>query len=525
LDTDKLSHMKVLIVDDQSDNLKVLYNTLRTAGYEISLAKTGQQALDHIRQHQPDLVLLDIILPDFSGFDICQQIKADDNTRHIPVIFISARLDSKDVIKGFDVGGVDYIRKPFVETEVLARVKNHLMLKTLQEDLEQQVEKRTAALSKAKGLAEAASQEKSRFLSRMSHELRTPLNAILGFAQLQKKHINSESKVLTTSQQYILEAGYHLLSLVDDMLDISSIENNKLKLTLQDIAIDQIIEAAIHLVKEQANQAGISIDYQRSSLSIVADKTRFQQIIMNLLVNAIKYNREQGSINVEVNIIEGGQVQVNIKDTGVGISNEDRDKLFNPFTRLDYAEEHEIQGVGTGLSLSKYLVEAMDGSIGFDSQLGVGSVFYVRLPLGKSVKQEVNLAVQTTQVDNESALTVMYIEDNAPSRILMEDITDGYANITLLTSNTAEQGIDAAKNQHPALIFIDINLPKMSGLSAVKILKTMFDHKVEIIALSADAMPTQINIAMEAGFDDYITKPIDIKEIRAIFNRLTKSID
>ena len=380
LDSNKLKNMKVLIVDDQSDNLKVLYNTLKPLGYEISLASTGQQAINHISEHRPDLILLDITLPDINGIDVCRKIKEYKETEHIPVIFISACTDSSDVVKGFNAGCVDYIRKPFVETEVIARVQNHLTLQFLHENLERRVVERTEQLEKAKVLAETANQAKTQFLSRMTHEFKTPLNSILGFSQLQEQQIiDSDTDNLVISREYIFNAGTHLLSLVENVLDLAHIENQQLKLILEKIDLDETIKAAINAVKEQAEALSIEISYNPLPINVIANKARLTQVFTNLLSNAIKFNYKQGLVNVEVKITEQEQVEVNIMDTGVGIAPEDTEHLFMPFTRLSYAEKQEIPGIGIGLSQSKYLVEEMNGNIDFHSQIGQGSVFSVRL--------------------------------------------------------------------------------------------------------------------------------------------------
>jgi signal transduction histidine kinase len=380
LDANKLKDMKVLIVDDQSDNLKVLYNTLKPLGYDISLAATGQQAINHISEHRPDLILLDITLPDINGIDVCRKIKEYKETEDIPVIFISACTDSSDVVKGFNVGCVDYIRKPFVETEVIARVQNHLTLQFLHENLERRVVERTEQLEKAKVLAETANQAKTQFLSRMTHEFKTPLHSILGFSQLQEQQIiDSDTDNLVISREYIFNAGTHLLSLVENVLDLAHIENQQLKLILEKVDLDETIKAAISAVKEQAETLSIEISYNPSPINVIANKARLIQVFTNLLSNAIKFNYKQGLVSIEVKITEQEQVEVNIMDTGVGIAPEDAEHLFMPFTRLSYAEKQEIPGIGIGLSQSKYLVEEMNGNIDFHSQIGQGSVFSVRL--------------------------------------------------------------------------------------------------------------------------------------------------
>jgi two-component system, sensor histidine kinase and response regulator len=387
LDINKLPNMKVLIVDDLSDNLKVLYNTLNVAGYNISMAKTGQQALNHINDHQPDLILLDITLPDINGLDVCRTIKLDKTTEKIPVIFISASTDTGDVVKGFEAGCVDYICKPFVEAEVLARVKTHLTLKCLHENLEHRVAERTAALEKAKTLAETANQAKTQFLTRMTHEFKTPLNSILGFAQLLEQQVLAgEMEELLTSRDYIIDSGKHLLRLVDDILDIANIENQQLKLSLENISVDEVIKTAINSVKDQADDSAISISFTDSKLKVVANKDRLIQVITNLLSNAIKFNFDKGLVNIEVQLIDQRQIEISIKDTGVGIVPEEEENLFMPFTRLSYAEEQGIPGIGLGLSQSRYLVSEMNGHIKFHSQVGQGSVFSVRLPQANEKK-------------------------------------------------------------------------------------------------------------------------------------------
>jgi len=384
-DIEKLKNKKVLIVDDQSDNRKVLYNTLKTVGYDISLAKSGQQALNHIWAHFPDLILLDISLPDINGLEVCRKVKAAEETENIPIVFISASTDSSDVIKGFEAGCVDYIRKPFVESEVIARVRNHLTLKCLHEELEHQVAVRTGELAKAKHLAEMANQAKTKFLSRMSHEFKTPLNAILGFTQLQEQQILAgEIEKVLAGRDCIMDAGNHLLSLVNDILDVADMENQQLKFSVEKVDLNNVILVAVRAIQPQANKLGITINYNQTDLMIDADEHHLRQVFSNLLTNAIKFNLPQGSVNIEVKQIEGQQVQIGIMDTGVGIEREYKEKIFMPFLRLEYAKKNEIAGAGIGLYQAQYLVNEMKGSLTFESFPKQGSLFLVRLPLNKS---------------------------------------------------------------------------------------------------------------------------------------------
>jgi CheY-like chemotaxis protein len=226
------------------------------------------------------------------------------------------------------------------------------------------------------------------------------------------------------------------------------------------------------------------------------------------------------SLNAILAFIE--QIKVLIEDTGVGISSNDYEKLFSPFTRLAYAEEHEIQGVGTGLSLSKYLIELMNGTIDFTSQPDIGSAFFVCLPIGQKVENTIEPVPAHKEINTDiSVHKVIYIEDNQPSRKLMEEIAFDYPNIDLMAVSNVQAAIEATNTFEPRLIMIDINMPVTTGLGAVKLLRKMFDKQdIKYVAVSADAMKDQINHALKIGFDDYITKPINFDQIESLFNGL-----
>ena len=524
MDIEKLKSMKVLIVDDISDNLKVLYNTLKNEGYELSLVKTGKQALKHIQQHLPDLILLDIVLPDIDGYKICQRLKKEEGTKGIPVIFLSAKMDSKDIIKGFQLGAVDYITKPFAHAEVVARVKNHLSLKRLNEDLEHRVQERTEELLKAKNLAEAASQTKSTFLSRMSHELRTPLNAIMGFAQLQQltmpKNASERYKMMPDR---ILEASGHLLMLINDILDIVNSEKGEIDVSLGVCNLDQIVEESLNLVKIQACDKGVTVtSYQPSKLCVQGNHGRLKQTIVNLLSNAIKYNLQGGTVTLSVCSVADDCVEISVQDTGLGIPPKDQEIIFEPFHRLTSAEVKEIEGTGIGLAITKLLVEKMNGSIHVNSKVGLGSTFSITLPRATPAipepSQQQSVQAELHQASNH---TVLYIEDDPCKQEVLSMIFSTRDHINFVTASTAEEGLKIAEQTLPSLIFLDINLPKNTGNAAAKLIKeNILLSQTQLIALSADAMPEKITLAMESGFDQYLTKPVAFKQIIKIIEAL-----
>ncbi|TQV66731.1 response regulator [Exilibacterium tricleocarpae] len=389
---------------------------------------------------------------------------------------------------------------------------------------------RAEELAEARDKAEAANQAKTTFLSRMSHELRTPMNAILGFAQLQERKFTAQTPDASRRiNRQILSAGWHLLNLIDELLDLVQIERNTLKLSVETCHLHKAVNESLNLVLAQNIKPDITVNYEEVPITVMADYTRLKQILINLLSNAIKYNRDRGSVTIHARPVEEDEVEISISDTGVGITPENRERIFEPFTRLQYAEDNEIQGTGIGLSLTKFLVEQMNGSIRIDSHIGHGTVFMVRLKRGEAIATAATTEKKSPSrllPLNTDTMTVLYVEDNPHSVELMQAIVDAMPNIALLTSATAEEGIELAKHFKPALILLDINLPNMDGISAVRVLRRdPVLQQTRIIALSADAMPTQIEEAMRAGFDQYITKPINVDQIIGLFDDLDPAAD
>lgn len=370
-------------------------------------------------------------------------------------------------------------------------------------------------LTAARDEAERASRAKSEFMSRMSHELRTPLNSVLGFAQILRPSLDKlgeDGASPRRSLQHILDAGYHLLSLVNDLLDLSRIEFGELQCIQKDIELAPLLAEATNSVDPLAQGRNVTLSLEpRPHLYVRADRTRLRQILLNLLSNAIKYNREGGSVVVRSSRGDDANVVIEVEDTGKGIPEPLRERLFVPFARGDDATD----GAGIGLALSRSLVEMMHGKISVRSTAGAGSTFRVELPAGReseSTQDEFTCGEPLTPTRTPGRIrSVLYVEDNPVNLELVEEILGFRPQVRLLTATLGQEGIDKALKYRPDLIILDIRLPDMTGIEALKVLKnTEATRNIPVIALTAHAMPADIAAGLELGFRHYVTKPLHV---------------
>jgi len=665
--------VNILIVDDEPKNLIVLESLLDDPDYRVVRAESADQALLALIADDFALLILDIRMPDITGFELAQMIKERKKTAQVPIIFLTAYYnEDQHVLEGYGSGAVDYLHKPvnaailrskvavFAELyrknrecgmangalliEVTQRRQAEEELRQLNDTLEQRVTQRTLALraseekyrslfdsidegfciiEKVRGdtdaqldfrhievnpafeiqagvsnvvgktlrqafpdlaeqwyviydtiletgepsrlelelwaggpvlelyafrvaggtqsrvavifkdisvrkrvdselkvalaAAEKANSAKSEFLSSMSHELRSPLNAILGFAQL----LDTASPALPPkhkdSPKQILKAGWYLLELINEVLDLAKIESGSVSMSLESSSLNELLRDCQAMIEPQARKSGIRVRFSHPEvpLFVLADRTRVKQVFVNLLSNAIKYNRAGGTVDVTCSAGAGDCVRVSFRDTGEGLGPDKLAQLFQSFNRLGQEAGFE-EGTGIGLVVSKQLIEIMGGTIGVQSTVGVGSVFWIELAAAHLVElplDEIDLTPATAAKDRAQQRTVLCIEDNAANLLFISQLLARRPDIRLLTAMDATQGIAIADVALPDVILMDINLPGISGITALGVLAgNPLTAHIPVVGISANAMPRDIEKALAAGFFRYLTKPLNISQ-------------
>ena len=376
-------------------------------------------------------------------------------------------------------------------------------------------------LNEAVDAAEKANRAKTDFISSMSHELRTPLNAILGFAQLVESGTPEPTPTQKRSIDQILKAGWYLLELINEILDLALIESGKLSLSGEPVSLTEVLAECRAMVEQQAQQRGIGMVFARLEAPryVKADRTRLKQVLINLLFNAIKYNQRGGHVTVACTLSPPDAVRISVRDTGPGLAPAQLAQLFQPFNRLGQESGGE-EGTGIGLVVTQRLVHLMGGEIGADSTPGVGSVFWVEMALTEAPQAIVQGDALPADAPRPEAHpgtpqhTLLYVEDNPANLELVEQIIGRRTDLRLLGAADASLGIEFARVYQPEVILMDINLPGISGIEAMKILRAdPVTAHIPVIALSANAVPRDIQRGLDAGFFNYLTKPIKVNQL------------
>ena len=502
----------LLIVDDEPDNLRILSSLLRNE-HQVIVAKSGRQALTLAREVQPDLILLDVVMPEMTGFEVIEKLKRDPATIDIPVIFITGLQSSKDETLGFELGAVDYIHKPFNPAIVKARVASQL--KIIQQKLE---------LKNLSRELQKASEAKGMFLANMSHEIRTPLTTIIGYTESLLANELPELE-LPNALGIINNSSKHLLSLVNDILDFSKIEAGELSIEILPTDIIQLFDQVNVMCQELAKTKGLTINWLLEGClpsHIETDPTRLKQILINLLSNAIKFT-EQGTITIRLAASET-MMSIAIIDQGIGIAEDKINKLFTSFSQVDNSTSRQYGGTGLGLSISQNLAHNLGGHIEVTSELEIGSTFTLSLPIKTTLDSKPVDALlfcsPYAKADNQTdrfTAKVLLAEDHPENQKLFTVILSSMG-LEVDAVDNGELAVKACLENSYDLILMDIQMPVMSGIEAQKLIRTC-GLATPIIALTANVMKEEIESYLALGFNDHLAKPLDREDLQHKLNK------
>lgn len=361
----------LLIIDDKPENISVLFHFLINHGFKILIAENGEDGLVNAEEEKPDLILLDVMMPNIDGFETCMRLKQNPKTQNIPVIFMTALSDTLEKVKAFELGAVDYVTKPFQQEEVLARIKTHLTLRKLQKELE----------AKNENLVEL-NQEKNEFLDIVAHDLRNPLSAIYSAADFIQNQKTDHGSKINEMAGYILEASKQTLNLIENFLNIKAIESGKTEVLPELVDITMILQWMVNNYTIIAKKKNITVHFQSEKKQYFAwvNQSRVTQVLENLISNAIKYSPHGKQVNIRLSE-QQCCIRCEVQDQGAGLSESDKKQLFGKFARLSARPTGEESSIGLGLFIVKKLVEMMNGKIWCESELGQGSTFIVEFPV------------------------------------------------------------------------------------------------------------------------------------------------
>jgi signal transduction histidine kinase len=526
---------KILIVDDREENLVSLELLLGDFDVTFVRANSGMEALRVTQKEDFALAILDVQMPGMDGYETLSLMRKRKRTMYLPVIFVSAIHQSEvHIIKGIETGAVDFIPKPIVPEILTGKVRVFLDLYLHQQELQillNTIEKNNKELEVQKNKAEEATRAKSIFLANMSHEIRTPLNGIIGISKmLEETELKSDQKELV---EIITTSGENLLSIINDILDFSKIESGQIQLENIEFKLSKITSNIVKLLKFKADTKSIKLVTEidkKAPDQLLGDPFRLNQILTNLVNNAIKFT-EEGSVTMKIELLEKKNDAVKlifrIIDTGIGISEEGQKKLFKEFSQTESSTTRKYGGTGLGLAICRNLTSLMKGEIGVESQPGEGSEFWVKLDFDYTPGQEKEEEQQVEKVDIPKDIKILYAEDNLVNQRITKVILQKMG-ITCDIAGDGKKAYEMYKTNGYQLILMDMQMPEWDGIDAtVKIRgyekNRKTKHPAYIVAVTANTFAEDKKKCMQAGMNDFISKPFKLGELKKIIEHVVKN--
>lgn len=522
---------KILIVDDRIENLISLEAILSNFDVTFVRAQSGMEALRETLKEDFALAILDVQMPEMDGYETLSIMRKREKTKYLPVIFVSAIHQSDlHIIKGIETGAVDFIPKPIIPEILIGKVAVFLDLyhqKRKLNELLYKLEKNNKELEIQKDKAEEATRLKAMFLANMSHEIRTPLNGIIGTSRiLEESKLNDEQAELV---RIITISGENLLNIINDILDFSKIEAGQIKLEKIAFNLSDVVSTIAKLYKFKADSKGISLNVNIGNdvpAMLIGDPYRLNQVVANLVNNALKFT-EKGRVDINVEKLnqKDNKIELIFKviDTGIGISEEGKRRLFKEFSQVDSSTTRKYGGTGLGLSICQNLVSLMDGEIGVDSEVGNGSEFWFKLWY-EFTDESTEVKVQD-EIEIPNNLKILYAEDNLVNQKVTKFMLQKI-NAECDIAGNGKQAFEMFKQKEYDLILMDMFMPEVNGLESAKLIRNFekeskTEKPIYIVAATANAFSEDKQKCLEAGMNDFISKPFKESElINAIRNAI-----
>lgn len=529
---------KILIVDDREENLVSLEMLLGEFCVDVVKASSGEEALRKTMHDEFAMAIMDVQMPGMDGYETLSLMRKRMKTKYLPVIFVSAIHQSElHIIKGIETGAVDFIPKPIIPEILVGKVRVFLELhhqKKKMVGLLKHLEQNNRELEIQKERAEEGTKAKAMFLANMSHEIRTPLSGILSVSKmLGETQLNEKQHELV---RIISTSGKNLSNIINDILDFSKIESGQIELEQIQFSLPEIVQSVVSLLQFHANKKGLELKVEidrKIPESLKGDPLRLNQVITNLVNNALKFT-DAGSVTISVQVLEKSKSEVqllfSVKDTGIGISEKGKTKLFKEFSQTDSSTSRKFGGTGLGLAISSNLVTLMGGEIGVDSVLGDGAEFWFKLKYKFAVSKGTNgfAKEKTEKVDIPASMKILYAEDN----LINQKVTDLLLQRMGIKCDIAENGEEAVErhlDKNYDLILMDMQMPVLDGVGATKKIREMelgakAEKPVYVVAVTANIFATDKKKCLDAGMNDFISKPFNESELMKILSDAVQNL-